>query len=83
MVATLSYDEAAIKVLLAHGAEVDAPNVFQITPLMAAAGMSGSGRGGGGGGGGGPRDGDVQGRVIRTLDILMDAGCQYQHSDPQ
>ncbi len=41
------YDEVAIKALLAHGAEVDAPNVFQITPLMAAAGMSGSGRGSG------------------------------------
>ncbi len=37
--------------------------------------MSGSGRGGGGGGGGGPRDGDVQGRVMTTLDILLDAGA--------
>jgi uncharacterized protein len=75
MIATLSYDDAAIKILLAHGADVDAPNVFQITPLMAAAGMSGSGRGGGGGGGGGPREGDVQGRVISTLDLLLGAGA--------
>ncbi len=75
MVATLSYDNAAIQVLLAHGADVDAPNVFQITPLMAAAGLSGSGRGGGGGGGGGPRDGDVQGRVVTTMDILLGAGA--------
>ena len=75
MIATLSYDDPAIKILLAHGADVNAPNVFQITPLMAAAGMSGSGRGGGGGGGGGPREGDVQARVITTLDILMGAGA--------
>jgi ankyrin repeat protein len=75
MIATLSYDDTAIKILLAHGADVDAPNVFQITPLMAAAGLSGSGRGGGGGGGGGPRDGDVQGRVINTMDLLLGAGA--------
>jgi ankyrin repeat protein len=75
MIATLSYDDAAIKLLLAHGADVNAPNVFQITPLMAAAGMSGSGRGGGGGGGGGPREGDVQAKVITTVDILLAAGA--------
>jgi hypothetical protein len=75
MIATLSYDDASIKTLLAHGADVNAPNVFQITPLMAAAGMSGSGRGGGGGGGGGPRDGDVQARVMNTIDILLQAGA--------
>jgi ankyrin repeat protein len=75
MIATLSYDDAAIKILLAHGADVDAPNVFEITPLMAAAGMSGSGRGGGGGGGGGPREGDVQTRVINTMDLLLGAGA--------
>jgi ankyrin repeat protein len=75
MFASLSYDDTAIKILLAHGADVDAPNVFQITPLMAAAGMSGSGRGGGGGGGGGPREGDVQAKVITTIDILMGAGA--------
>jgi hypothetical protein len=75
MLATLSYDDESIKTLLAHGADVNAPNVFQITPLMAAAGMSGSGRGGGGGGGGGPRDSDAQVRVINTIDILLDAGA--------
>ena len=32
MVATLSYDEVAMKALRAHGAEVDAPNVFQDHP---------------------------------------------------
>ncbi|HEY6454357.1 MAG TPA: ankyrin repeat domain-containing protein, partial [Steroidobacteraceae bacterium] len=75
MIATLSYDDASIKTLLAHGADVNAPNVFQITPLMAAAGMSGSGRGGGGGGGGGPRGGDAQDRVMATIDILLAAGA--------
>ncbi len=82
MIATLSYDDTSIKTLLAHGADVDAPNVFQITPLMAAAGMSGSGRGGGGGGGGGPRDGDVQNRVITTLDILLGAGATSMPASP-
>ncbi len=77
MIATLSYDDEAIKALLAHGAEVDAPNVFQITPLMAAAGMSGSSRGGVGSAlaAGGARRGDIQDRVIQTLDILLDAGA--------
>jgi hypothetical protein len=75
MIATLSYDDESIKNLLAHGADVNAPNVFQITPLMAAAGMSGSGRGGGGGGGGGPRGGDAQDRVITTIDMLLAAGA--------
>jgi len=75
MLATLSYDDESIRTLLAHGADVNAPNVFEITPLMAAAGMSGSGRGGGGGGGGGPRENDAQTRVINTIDILLDAGA--------
>ncbi len=78
MIATLSYDDVAIKALLEHGAEVDVRNVFQITPLMAAAGMSGSSRGGVGsaiGGGGGSRQGDVQVRVIKTIDLLLDAGA--------
>ncbi len=70
MIATLSYDNVAIRTLLAHGAEVDLPNVFQITPLMAAAGMTGNGRGGAG-----PQDGDVQARAIETIDVLLDAGA--------
>jgi ankyrin repeat protein len=78
MIATLTYDDDAIKLLLAHGAEVDTPNVFQITPLMAAAGMSGSSRGGVGsaiGGGPGRQQVDVQARAIATLDLLLDAGA--------
>jgi len=72
MIATLSLDEPAIRTLLAKGAEVDLPNVFRITPLMAAVGMSGSGRAGGGVG---PQEGDVQARVIKTVDALLDGGA--------
>ena len=75
MIAALSYDDVAIKALLAHGADVDAPNVFQITPLMAAAGMSGSARGGVGYGPGGRQQVDVQARAIKTVDLLLDAGA--------
>ena len=71
MVATLSYDDVAIQALLAHHAEVDLPNVFQITPLMAAAGMSGSARAGGGA----PPSPDIQQRAIKTIDLLVDAGA--------
>ncbi len=76
MIAALSYDDVAIKALLAHGAEVDLPNVFQITPLMAAAGMSGSSRGGVGSAlVRGTQHDDIQDRVIRTIDLLLDAGA--------
>jgi ankyrin repeat protein len=77
MLATLGYDDVAVKTLLEHGAEVDLPNVFQITPLMAAAGMSGSARGGTGSaiGGGGGQQIDVQARALKTIDLLLDAGA--------
>jgi len=81
MIAALNYDVAAVKALLEHGAEVDLPNVFQITPLMGAAGMSGSGRGGvgsaiGGPGGANPAQrGDVQDRAIATIDLLLEHGA--------
>ncbi len=77
MIATLSYDEQAIKALLAHGAEVDLPNVFQITPLMAAASMSGSSRGGTGSAiiGGVPQQDAIQARAMRVMDLLLDAGA--------
>ncbi|MGH8150065.1 MAG: ankyrin repeat domain-containing protein [Steroidobacteraceae bacterium] len=38
LLAAISHDTAAIKLLLAHGALVDLPNVNGVTPLMAAAG---------------------------------------------
>ena len=77
MIAALSYDDVAIKALLTHGADVDAPNVFQITPLMAAAGMSGSARGSVGSAIGGPgqQQIDAQARAIKTMDLLLDAGA--------
>lgn len=72
MVATLAHDHEAIELLLANGAEVDLPNVFQITPLMAAAGMSGTVRAGGGRTGRGPQ---FEAIVIKTIDLLLDAGA--------
>jgi ankyrin repeat protein len=58
--------------LLAHGAEVDLPNVFRMTPLMAAMGMSGVGRANGGGA---LPPGDVQAMMIKTIDLLLAAGA--------
>jgi ankyrin repeat protein len=69
LIAAMSNDHEAIELLLAHGAEVDLPNVFRITPLMAAAGMSGTTRGGGGG------SPQAQAAAIRTIDLLLDAGA--------
>jgi ankyrin repeat protein len=71
MVATLSYDTEAMKLLLENGAESELPNAFRITPLMAAAGMSGSGRGAAA-----PQvQGDPQDRVIEAIDLLLAAGA--------
>jgi ankyrin repeat protein len=71
MVAALSFDTLAIKALLAHGAEVDEANDFEITPLMAAASMSGAvhsllep-----------PEREDVQAAAIRAIDVLLDGGA--------
>jgi uncharacterized protein len=86
MIAAMSRDDVALKALLDHGAEPDVPNAFQITPLMAAANMSGSGRGGicTGAGGvaagagavtGGGTDRNSQARAIKTIDLLLDAGA--------
>ena len=76
MVAALGYDAEAIKALLAHGAEVDLPNVFRITPLMAAAGMTGSFRSNiDPVGGTTPPAGDLQVHAIEVIDLLLDAGA--------
>lgn len=69
-IATLAGDTEAMEILIKHGAEVDLPNVFQMTPLMIAAGMRGSGGGGGGGGGGAGGD-----RAFKAIDILLAAGA--------
>ncbi|HEY0960832.1 MAG TPA: ankyrin repeat domain-containing protein, partial [Pseudomonadales bacterium] len=69
LTAALSYDADAMQLLLEHGAEVDLPNVFQITPLMAVAGLSGTGR---------PNNslqGDVQPKVIAAIDVLLAHGA--------
>ncbi|MDG2174838.1 MAG: ankyrin repeat domain-containing protein [Gammaproteobacteria bacterium] len=69
-IATFSHDHESMQALLDHGAEVDLINVFRLTPLMYAAGMSGNGRGQGG------REGDdIQDLVIKTIDVLLDAGA--------
>lgn len=70
MVAVLSRDHDAIELLLQNGAEVSLPNVFEITPLMIAAGMSGSGRGQGG-----VLAEDFQERTIKSIDMLLAAGA--------
>ncbi len=71
MVAALSFDTVAIKTLLAHGAEVDEANDFEITPLMATASMSGAvhsllep-----------PEREDVQAAAILAIDLLLDGGA--------
>jgi ankyrin repeat protein len=76
MVATLRYDDVAMKALLAHGAEVDLRNVFQITPLMAAAGMVGTFRSAiDPVGGGAPPPGDIQLHAIKAIDLLLASGA--------
>jgi ankyrin repeat protein len=68
--AAIGHDVATVKLLLEHGALADLPNVMGVTPLLGAAGMGIS-----------PRDrrldleGDVQTRVIATLELLIAAGA--------
>jgi ankyrin repeat protein len=71
MVASMRHDHETMKLLLAHGAEVDLPNVFQMTPLMLAVGMSGTSRAIGGA----APEGDLQALMIQTADLLLDAGA--------
>jgi ankyrin repeat protein len=71
--AAVGHDAAAARLLLSYGAEVDLPNVFGITPLLAVAGIAT------------PRgmlsDGSVwyeeniEDLVIETLQVLLDAGA--------
>lgn len=68
--AAIGHDVTAIRLLLEHGAQVDLPNVMGVTPLMGAAGQGISGR---------DRrvnlGGDVENRVIATLEVLLEAGA--------
>lgn len=72
MIAVMNNDHEAMQRLLAHDAEVDLRNVFEMTPLMIAVGMSGTGRAGGGGGGGPAAD---PARALKTIELLLDAGA--------
>jgi ankyrin repeat protein len=82
-VAVTRHDHDSIQALLAHGAEVDLTNAFQMTPLMMAAGMSGTGRGAGAFGAPAGPQGDPQARAIKTIDLLLGAGADinYRISD--
>lgn len=79
LVATLSYDDVAIKALLAHGADPDLPNVFRLTPLMLAAGANDEirlmQR----------KQPDLQARAIKVVDLLLGAGANvnYRITDSQ
>jgi ankyrin repeat protein len=68
--AAIGHDAEAVKLLLAHGALVDLPNVMGVTPLMAAAGMGVSAR---------DRrndySADVEAHSITTLELLLAAGA--------
>ncbi len=68
--AAIGHDVTAIRLLLEHGAQVDLPNVMGVTPLMGAAGQGISVR---------DRrvnlDGNVENRVIATLQVLLEAGA--------
>jgi uncharacterized protein len=68
--AAIGHDVEAVRALLAHGALADLPNVMGVTPLMGAAGVGVSGRDRRVG-----LDGDIQTRVIATLDVLLAAGA--------
>jgi ankyrin repeat protein len=70
MIAVMNHDHEAMQVLLARGAEPDVRNAFQMSPLMIAAGMSGTGRAGGAGGPAGD-----PARALRTIELLLDAGA--------
>jgi ankyrin repeat protein len=68
--AAISEDVPSIRLLLAHGAIVDLPNVMGVTPLMAAAGMGTPARGLGA-----PVDGSAEDRAIEALGVLLAAGA--------
>jgi hypothetical protein len=68
--AAIGFDNEGIALLLSRGALVDLPNGMGVTPLMAAAGLGVSTRD--------PRGnygGDVQERVLGTVDLLVTAGA--------
>jgi ankyrin repeat protein len=75
--AAKTFDTAALKLLIAHGANVDLPNDGGITPLMAAAGLGSVECDPRGYGPGIPHymTADVETKSIEALKILLDAGA--------
>jgi ankyrin repeat protein len=67
--AAISQDLDAIRLLLAHGADVDLPNVTGVTPLMAVAGMGGSR------GGVFSSNFGSEARAIEIIGVLLEAGA--------
>ncbi len=75
--AAKTFDTAAMKVLIAHGARLDLPNVNGITPAMAAAGYGSLECDIRGHGPGIPHylTSDVEQKSIAALQVLVDAGA--------
>jgi ankyrin repeat protein len=70
--AAQTYDNDVVRLLLAHGAEVDLPNASGVTPFMAAAGI-GTRTGNSAFGNGPPAS--VEDLSIETMEILRSAGA--------
>jgi ankyrin repeat protein len=70
LIAVFTHDHEAISTLLERGANPNLRNVYRISPLMYAAGMSGNGRAPSGSTGN-----DIQQRAIKSIDLLLDAGA--------
>jgi len=70
--AAQTYDTDVVRLLLAHGAEVDLPNASGVTPFMAAAGVGT--RTGNSAFGNGPPE-NVEDLSIETMEILRSAGA--------
>jgi ankyrin repeat protein len=68
--AAIAFDNDAIRLLLEHGALVDLPNAMGVTPFMVAAGLGVSIRDTRG-----SYTGDVESRLLPTLEILLKAGA--------
>jgi ankyrin repeat protein len=75
--AAKTFDTAAIRLLVAHGAHLDLPNDGGITPVMAAAGVGSVECDAHGYGPGIPHylTADVEARSIEALTLLLDAGA--------
>jgi ankyrin repeat protein len=75
--AAKTFDTAAIKLLIAHGANLDLPNDGGVTPVMAAAGLGSVECDPRGYGPGIPHytTADVEAKSIEALTLLLDAGA--------